>query len=192
MRSTGAYLDKSLLPPPAAFYARELTKIGRKNAKGWAPADCPFHKSHTHRSLSVNLDTGGYHCFGCGAHGDMLGFLRQRYHLSYWEARRELGVSTDGIRPQMARRIAQQRIQEQHDQAEHDRQERRRRIDARERLRGLEAVWEAITARFEDEAIFYDFLTDLLNEIREAEFEYGRYLERSRYANGLRPARGER
>ncbi len=34
--------------------------------------DCPNHKSQSHRSLHIMLDKQGWHCFGCGAGGDVL------------------------------------------------------------------------------------------------------------------------
>lgn len=37
---------------------------------------CPFHQERT-ASFSVVEDKGFYHCFGCGAHGDALDFLRE-------------------------------------------------------------------------------------------------------------------
>ena len=37
---------------------------------------CPFHKEKT-PSFSVVEDKGFYHCFGCGAHGDVIGFSMQ-------------------------------------------------------------------------------------------------------------------
>ena len=35
---------------------------------------CPFHKEKT-PSFTVNDEKGFYHCFGCGAHGDIIKFL---------------------------------------------------------------------------------------------------------------------
>ena len=45
---------------------------------------CPFHSEKT-PSFSVVDDDGFYHCFGCGAHGDAISFLREMDGL---EARR--------------------------------------------------------------------------------------------------------
>lgn len=46
---------------------------------------CPFHKEKS-PSFSVNDEKGFFHCFGCGAHGDAIGFLKDSEALSYPEA----------------------------------------------------------------------------------------------------------
>jgi len=46
---------------------------------------CPFHNEKT-PSFTVNDEKGFYHCFGCGAHGDAIEFLRKYDRLSYPEA----------------------------------------------------------------------------------------------------------
>lgn len=46
---------------------------------------CPFHKEKT-PSFTVNNDKQFYHCFGCGAHGDMFKFLSDVEGISFFEA----------------------------------------------------------------------------------------------------------
>ena len=46
---------------------------------------CPFHSEKT-PSFSVVDDDGFYHCFGCGAHGDAISFLREMDGLEFMEA----------------------------------------------------------------------------------------------------------
>jgi len=46
---------------------------------------CPFHNEKT-PSFTVVEDKGFYHCFGCGAHGDVLSFVMQTEGLSFPEA----------------------------------------------------------------------------------------------------------
>lgn len=58
----------------------KLTRAGREY-KGC----CPFHKEKT-ASFYVNNDKQFYHCFGCGAHGDVIGFAMQAKNLSFIEA----------------------------------------------------------------------------------------------------------
>jgi DNA primase len=46
---------------------------------------CPFHNEKG-PSFTVNDDKGFYHCFGCGAHGDMFDFVMQKLNLPFREA----------------------------------------------------------------------------------------------------------
>lgn len=47
---------------------------------------CPFHDDHD-PSLTVNDDKEFYHCFACGAHGDIFDFAREYSGLSFGEAK---------------------------------------------------------------------------------------------------------
>lgn len=46
---------------------------------------CPFHKEKS-PSFSVNDEKGFFHCFGCGAHGDAIGFVKDLENIAYPEA----------------------------------------------------------------------------------------------------------
>ncbi|MBF0333598.1 MAG: DNA primase [Alphaproteobacteria bacterium] len=46
---------------------------------------CPFHNEKT-PSFTVNDDKGFYHCFGCGAHGDVIAFEMNAHGLGFREA----------------------------------------------------------------------------------------------------------
>lgn len=46
---------------------------------------CPFHSEKT-PSFSVNAELGMYYCFGCGAKGDVITFLREMEHLDFVDA----------------------------------------------------------------------------------------------------------
>jgi DNA primase len=50
---------------------------------------CPFHKEKT-PSFYVVEEKGFFHCFGCGAHGDAIGFTMQTRNLTFREAVEEL------------------------------------------------------------------------------------------------------
>ncbi len=43
---------------------------------------CPFHQEKT-PSFTVRDDLGFFHCFGCGAHGDVIEFVRRREQLDF-------------------------------------------------------------------------------------------------------------
>jgi DNA primase len=57
-----------------------LVKKGRE-----FQALCPFHNEKT-PSFYVNDDKGFFHCFGCGAHGDVIGFTMRFDNLGFPEA----------------------------------------------------------------------------------------------------------
>ena len=50
---------------------------------------CPFHAEKS-PSFSVNAAKQFYHCFGCGAHGDAIGFLMEHSGASFRDAVSEL------------------------------------------------------------------------------------------------------
>lgn len=59
-----------------------LKKVGSGNE--WSGL-CPFH-NETKPSFFVNDKKGVYYCFGCGARGNVITFIKQKLLLSYWEA----------------------------------------------------------------------------------------------------------
>lgn len=65
------------------------SRITLKKAGGNYKACCPFHDERT-PSFNVRPDKGFYHCFGCGAHGDAIAFLREFDNLGFTEAVEEL------------------------------------------------------------------------------------------------------
>src|SRR3954454_14893680 len=65
-----------------------LKRVGRQ----WSGL-CPFHAEKT-PSFSINPELGGYHCFGCGAGGDVISFVREIEHLTFVEAVERLAAPT--------------------------------------------------------------------------------------------------
>jgi len=50
---------------------------------------CPFHSEKT-PSFTVHVSKQFYHCFGCHAHGDVLKFVMEMEHVSFYEALKSL------------------------------------------------------------------------------------------------------
>jgi len=46
---------------------------------------CPFHDEGT-SSFNANLETGVYHCFGCGAKGNVVTFVAEMENINNKEA----------------------------------------------------------------------------------------------------------
>jgi DNA primase len=81
---------RNRLPNPATYYLEQGLKL--TGGGEWKVAHCPFHQD-TSRSLRVRLDSGGFRCTVCGAHGpDLLSFHMQRHRLSFTAAARALGA----------------------------------------------------------------------------------------------------
>ena len=63
-----------------------LTRKGREHT-----GLCPFHNEKS-PSFTVNEEKGFYHCFGCGAHGDVISFVMNTSGLSFPEAVEQLAT----------------------------------------------------------------------------------------------------
>jgi hypothetical protein len=83
-------------PDPASYYQQHVKRLSAPNASGWAQGRCPFHEDK-HASLSVHVanDRGGFKCFTCSAHGDMVTFHERLTGLPFKQAARDL----IGLRP---------------------------------------------------------------------------------------------
>jgi DNA primase len=84
----------------------KLQKAGRE----WK-ACCPFHNEKT-PSFTVSDEKGFYHCFGCGAHGDVIRWMTDQRGLSFMDAIKELageaGLEVPAPDPRAAQRAEQQ------------------------------------------------------------------------------------
>ena len=79
-----------------------LTKAGYE----WK-ACCPFHNEKS-PSFTVNDVKGFYHCFGCGAHGDVIRWMTDQRGLSFMDAVKELASEAGLEVPAPDPRAAQQ------------------------------------------------------------------------------------
>lgn len=81
---------RSLLPIPAEYFKSQGLKLS--GGGEWKNACCPFHDD-TNPSLRVRLDTGGFRCMVCGAHGgDVLAYHRLITGLPFIRAVKDLGA----------------------------------------------------------------------------------------------------
>lgn len=71
---------------PLAFYQHEISSMPTpRRDRGWVDGGlCPFHKDRHRGNFRVNLDSGAFTCFTCGAKGqDVIAFLQLRYGTSF-------------------------------------------------------------------------------------------------------------
>jgi len=155
MPARGFFRREAVLPA-AVFYAKELPRLSRPS-RGWAKATCVFHHPDRHPSLSVNLATGGFRCFSCGAKGgDVIDFVMQRDGVDFVTAAKSLGawesscgsVSSADFRKQKAER-------ERREQAAFDFRaaEKALRLRYRHDIHTLEAVQRHAAERLRDPSI---------------------------------------
>jgi DNA primase len=85
----------------------KLVRRGRESA-----GLCPFHNEKT-PSFYVVEDKSFFHCFGCGAHGDVIGFLMRADNLDFIEAVEKLageaGLPVPQATPQERERAQRQK-----------------------------------------------------------------------------------
>ncbi|MGH8666561.1 MAG: CHC2 zinc finger domain-containing protein, partial [Burkholderiales bacterium] len=62
-------------------------------------ARCPFHNEKT-PSFSVSPSKQFYHCFGCGAHGNAIGFVMEHAGMGYVDAVKELAATVGMTLPE--------------------------------------------------------------------------------------------
>ncbi len=89
---------------------------------------CPFHKEKT-PSFTINDEKGFFHCFGCGAHGDVIGFVMDYEHIGYREAVERLAAQS-GLQPPVMTRAE---------------------VERETREQSLQQVMEQVTAWFEEQ-----------------------------------------
>ena len=116
----------------------KLTRAGREYK-----ACCPFHGEKS-PSFYVNDDKQFYHCFGCGAHGDAVGFTMQHDNLSFIEA-------VEVLAAQAGMEVPKQSIQE---------------IEASKREKSLYALMDD-TAKFFEKQLREPKTPDALKYLKE-------------------------
>ncbi len=84
-----SWMDREIIErvKEAADILQEMAERGvelKRSGRRWR-ALCPFHNERT-PSFYVDPELGLYHCFGCGASGDVITFVMEKDGLSFWEA----------------------------------------------------------------------------------------------------------
>lgn len=75
------FLDELRARTPLASIVGRRVKLA-KSGRNWSGC-CPFHAE---KSASFYVYEDGFHCFGCGAHGDAISFVMQTEGASFPEA----------------------------------------------------------------------------------------------------------
>ncbi|MCB1762187.1 MAG: hypothetical protein KDI27_03485 [Gammaproteobacteria bacterium] len=80
---------------PVAYYPPRLPTMPPPKQRGWVDGGlCPFHEDRNRGSFRINLESGSYCCFSCGAKGgDIIDFHQQFHGLSFVEAVNDLAIA---------------------------------------------------------------------------------------------------
>lgn len=97
-----AFLDELRARTPMHGLVSRRVKL-RKSGRNWTGC-CPFHSEKT-PSFYVYED--GYHCFGCGAHGDAIGFVMQTSGASFMDTVESLAAEAGLEVPKPSPRAAE-------------------------------------------------------------------------------------
>lgn len=147
---------KHALPSPAVARAY----VGEPNRAGFIR--CPFHAD---RTPSMKIYADGFHCFGCGAHGDVIDLVGRLFGLSAMDAAKKLnddfslGLQLD--RPSdKAEQRQRQREQEAKRLFEEWKQQTLNRLDACIRIANLVSFnsvseSEAVALQYRESLIFW-------------------------------------
>ena len=100
------------------FYRNELKNLSEPNEEGWAMALCPFHDD-TNPSLSVNVNSGYFKCFGCDEEGSAEDFYMKLHDAGIEAACMSIAASVnpdeETPRPKVRRRAGSKRPIETYD-----------------------------------------------------------------------------
>jgi DNA primase len=103
------WLDELRARVTLSSVVMRTTKLQRAGRE-WK-ACCPFHNEKT-PSFTVSDEKGFYHCFGCGAHGDVIRWMTDQRGMAFMDAVKELaaeaGMEVPAPDPRMAQRAEQQ------------------------------------------------------------------------------------
>ena len=78
MGMTGEIKARLTMQEVAEYYGFQVGRSGF--------IKCPFHSGDRTASMKLYPDSGGFHCFGCGAHGSVIDFVMRLFNLNFRQA----------------------------------------------------------------------------------------------------------
>ena len=135
--------------------------------------NCPFHKGDHTASLKVYKDS--YHCFGCGASGDIFTFIQQMDHCDFKTAFYSLGGTYE--KPSTASRLAIYRLKKAKETRERKEARLKSKIDLNNTKMGIYLTW------MKKSEPTSDVWCDCMNEYMKC-IGYDEYLEELKEGGG--------
>jgi DNA primase len=162
--------DKSAIPPTLTLLQAHFDRVPRPSG-GRLVVRCNFsdHRDRT-PSMAWNLETGKFHCFGCGRHGDAIDYLMIRYGWDFKRAAQSLGAWHDHTTPEQMQEFCRRQAEQERERDKRAAQreaERLERIDARNHLHAVETLYQESIAEHD-----WYLMSELLPRVRQAEARY--------------------
>ena len=144
-----------------------LNRYGMK-ADRHGMLSCPFHGADKHASMKIYKDC--YHCFACGAHGDIFGFVMEYEGLDFKGAYKALG-GVYAYESEQERRKASIGIKRRQMQAESAKRKaeriRKERIDLQNDITAYRALLKTVQPMSDR---WCDYMSDLCRSLQLKEW----------------------
>ena len=142
---------------------------------------CPFHQGDHTASLKLYDGEGGFHCFGCGAHGSVIDFVMRLFDLNFRQA--VLRINADfhlGLTPSKPDRSTRSAALEAR------REEQRRKDQAEENFRYMAFelhYWKDVLEVFppvhqDDSAWYHPLYVEAVKRLPYIEYWLDDYIEK--------------
>lgn len=142
---------------------------------------CPFHQGDHTASLKLYDGEGGFHCFGCGAHGSVIDFVMRLFDLTFRQA--VLRINADfhlGLTPSKPDRAARSAALEAR------REEKQRKDQAEENFRYMASechYWRDVLEVFSpvrqgDDAYYHPLYVEAVKRLPYIEYWLDDYIEK--------------
>lgn len=142
---------------------------------------CPFHQGDRTASLKLYDGEGGFHCFGCGAHGSVIDFVMRLFDLNFRQAVLRLNADFHlGLTPSKPDRAARSAALEAR------REEQRRRNQAEENFRYMVSerhYWRDVLEVFPpvrqgDDVYYHPLYVEAVKRLPYIEYWLDDYIEK--------------
>lgn len=146
MRFSSTFLSELNSRVDLPEFIRQYVLDLKKESGDTYKACCPFHEEKS-ASFTVSQRKGFFHCFGCGAHGNAIGFLVAKHGKSYFRQAVEEVAAFAGVSlPQL----------EQPEKSQHDKEEAARFMRACAALENAQTIYSTLLT---DDAVAQAYLT---------------------------------
>ena len=130
----------------SAYSMREIVERYGLNPNRAGFIRCPFHKGDNDASMKIYKDS--YHCFGCGANGDIFTFIQQMDNCDFKTAFYSLGGTYE--KPTFQSKLSVYRLKKQEEQRKKEEIKLKRKKELNNMLIDIYRDWMKKSEPFSD------------------------------------------